>query len=134
MPTTLRGRAGLSRACIECRRRLGWFIGAGVSGCCGVDLAEVVGGGCEVQFASGRLNFAPGESAQDGFEGPDAGFNGRAAPLVGRDTFRGSESVGHRFWRRRASRGRPGGRRLRRGGSLFPAFIQCNETVWTGRV
>ncbi|MET8355246.1 hypothetical protein, partial [Micromonospora sp. NPDC005206] len=27
--------------------------GAGASGCCGVDFADVVSGGCEVQFASG---------------------------------------------------------------------------------
>ena len=55
----------------------------GGSGLGGVDLPNVVGGCCEVQFAAGCIEPSPGESAEDRFESSDAGLDGRAAALVG---------------------------------------------------
>ncbi|ADX75084.1 transposase (plasmid) [Pseudarthrobacter phenanthrenivorans Sphe3] len=64
------------------KRRRAWPGTVGASGRCRVNLPNVVGGGREVQLASGCVEASAGESAQDRLEGADAGFDGCAPALV----------------------------------------------------
>jgi putative transposase len=64
------------------------FVGSG-SGSCAVDLHEVEGGGCQVEFAGCCVEAAAGEAGQDHFQVSDAGFDGGSSPLVEPRAFRG---------------------------------------------
>src|SRR6218665_662463 len=98
----------------------------------GVDLAEVVCGGGEVEFASGSGEASSGKSVQDGLEGSDAGLDGRAASLVYRGALGGSESVSHGLACSRVGGRLSDGGRLPCGCGLFPALAQCDEPIWSG--
>ena len=62
----------------------------GSSGEGGVDLAEVEGGGGEVQFAADGVEASAGHPGQEFLEVADAGFDGGASAFVERGAFWGA--------------------------------------------